>query len=77
MCLPENIDFPGFLAARGDNVTQLWPMDIIFFLTKKGGGRAVIFLVCVFCFFPSYSLESLQYGAWGRAANLQLRKATC
>lgn len=31
MCLPENIDFPGFLAARGDNVTQLWPMDIIFF----------------------------------------------
>lgn len=31
MCLPENIDFPGFLAAGGDNVTQLWPMDIIFF----------------------------------------------
>ena len=35
MCPPKNNDFPGFFVARGDNVTQFWPMRYTFFLAKK------------------------------------------
>lgn len=35
MCHPKNNDFPGFFVARGDNVTQFWPMRYTFILTKK------------------------------------------
>lgn len=56
MCPPQNIDFPGSLLMRGNDMIQLWTMrNDLFFLTKNEEEE----LAHVFCFSPSCSLESL------------------